>query len=156
VLLAIVRGTIVRLLSKNIMQQPEKCRNLYIGTHITMLIMDIALIAPIAYMVIGKLRYDFGMGPAIVMAAYTMYRLTMGIIHMVKCKKEENLLIKELRTINLQDALVALLTLQNALIIANGTEMTSMMGLTEWTSFGIWATILFFTIKSFTKVRNFK
>ena len=51
-----------------------------------MIFMDMCLIAPIAYMVIGERSYVYGLIPAIAMAAYTTYRITMGIINLVKCK----------------------------------------------------------------------
>lgn len=54
----------------------------------------------------------------------------------------------------MKDTLVSVLTLQNALIIANGNEMASMMRLTMWTSAGIWGIILFFTVKSFMMIRK--
>ncbi len=62
---------------------------------------------------------------------------------------EENLLVKELRTISLNDSLVALLSLQNALIIASGSEMRSMLQLTSVTSAVIWCTVVVNTVMSF-------
>lgn len=105
-------------------------------------------------MVIGARSYTYGMIPAISMAAYTTYRMTMSIIHYLKSKRNENRFIRVIRTINLQDTLVSVLTLQNALIIANGDDMASMMRLTMWTSAGIWGVILFFTVKSFMMIRK--
>ena len=119
-----------------------------------MIFMDMCLIAPIAYMVIGERSYVYGLIPAIAMAAYTTYRITMGIINLGKSRKQENILIKELRTVDLQDSLVAVLTLQNALIIANGSDMQAMLALTAWTSAGIWLMIVIFTVKSFLYVRH--
>ena len=123
-------------------------------THILMIFMDMCLIVPIAYMVIGERSYEYGIIPAIAMAAYTTYRVIMGIINLGKSKKQENILIRELRTVNLQDSLVAALTLKNALIIANGSDMQSMLALTAWTSAGIWLMIVIFTVKSFLYVRH--
>lgn len=156
-LLAIVRGIVVHSQRSSKMtdnyKDNETNRKIYIRTHIIILFMDICLIAPIAYMVIGERSYEYGLIPAITMAAYTTYRVTMGVINFIKSRKQENILIKALRTVNLQDSLVALLTLQNALIIASGSGMKSMMVLTAWTSAGIWLAIIFFTVKSFLDVR---
>ena len=44
--------------------------------------------------------------------------------------------------------------LQNALIIANGSDMLSMLTLTAWISAGIWLMIVIFTVKSFLYVRH--
>ena len=158
VLLAIVRGIVVHSQRKvsvaDNQKKQEQYKRIYFKTHILMIFMDMCLIAPIAYMVIGERSYEYGLIPAIAMAAYTTYRITMGIINLGKSRKQENILIKELRTVNLQDSLVAVLTLQNALIIANGSDMQSMMTLTAWTSAGIWLMIVIFTVKSFLYVRH--
>lgn len=158
VLLAIIRGIVVHSQRKvNVadnQKKQEQYKRIYFKTHILMIFMDMCLIAPIAYMVIGERSYEYGLIPAIAMAAYTTYRITMGIINLGKSRKQENILIRELRTVNLQDSLVAVLTLQNALIIANGSDMQSMLALTAWTSAGIWLMIVIFTVKSFLYVRH--
>lgn len=158
VLLAIVRGIVVhsqrKVSASDNQKKQEQYKRVYFRTHILMIFMDMCLIAPIAYMVIGERSYEYGLIPAIAMAAYTTYRITMGIINLGKSQKQENILIKELRTVNLQNSLVAVLTLQNALIIANGSDMQSMLALTVWTSAGIWLMIVIFTVKSFLYVRH--
>ena len=158
VLLAIVRGIVVHSQRKvndaDNQKKQEQYKRIYFKTHILMIFMDMCLIAPIAYMVIGERSYVYGLIPAIAMAAYTTYRITMGIINLGKSRKQENILIRELRTVNLQDSLVAVLTLQNALIIANGSDMQAMLALTAWTSAGIWLMIVIFTVKSFLYVRH--
>ena len=152
VLLAIVRGIVVhsqrKVSAADNQKNQEQYKRIFFKTHILMIIMDMCLIAPIAYMVIGERSYEYGIIPAIAMAAYTTYRVIMGIINLVKSQKQENILIKELRTVDLQDSLVAVLTLQNTLIIANGSDMQSMLVLTAWTSAGIWLMIVIFTVKS--------
>ena len=158
VLLAIVRGIVVhsqrKVSAADNQKNQEQYKRVYFKTHTLMIIMDMCLIAPIAYMVIGERSYEYGLIPAIAMAAYTTYRVIMGIINLGKSQKQENILIRELRTVNLQDSLVAVLTLQNALIIANGSDMQSMLALTAWTSAGIWLMIVIFTVKSFLYVRH--
>ena len=158
VLLAIVRGLVVHSQRKvsvaDNQKKQEQYKRIFFKTHILMIFMDMCLIAPIAYMVIGERSYEYGLIPAIAMAAYTTYRITMGIINLGKSRKQENILIRELRTVNLQDSLVAVLTLQKALIIANGIGMQSMLALTAWTSAGIWLMIVIFTVKSFLYVRH--
>ncbi len=155
VLLAVVRRIVVRSQRKTVDKNQEKIiKKTYAVTHIILILMDVALVVPIALMVIGARNYTYGMIPAISMAAYTTYRMTMSIIHYLKSKRNENRFIRVIRTINLQDTLVSVLTLQNALIIANGDDMASMMRLTMWTSAGIWGVILFFTVKSFMMIRK--
>lgn len=156
VLLAIVRRIIIRSQRKtgDKNQDKEIIKKTYVVTHIILIIIDMALVVPISLMVIGARNYTFGMIPEITMSAYTTYRMTMSIIHYLKSKINENHFIRVIRTINLQDTLVSVLTLQNALIIASGDEMASMMRLTMWTSAGIWGIILFFTVKSFMMIRK--
>ena len=156
VLLANVRRIIVRSQRKTVDKNQDKeiIKKTYAVTHIILILIDLALVVPISLMVIGARNYTYGMIPAIAMAAYTTYRMTMSIIHYLKSKRNENHFIRVIRTINLQDTLVSVLTLQNALIIANGDDMASMMRLTMWTSAGIWGIILFFTVKSFMMIRK--
>ena len=156
VLLAVVRRIIVRSQRKTVDKNQDKeiIKKTYVVTHIILILIDLALVVPITLMVIGARNYTYGMIPAISMAAYTTYRMTMSIIHYFKSKRNENRFIRVIRTINLQDTLVSVLTLQNALIIANGDDMASMMRLTMWTSAGIWGVILFFTVKSFMMIRK--
>jgi len=106
VLLAVVRGIIVLTERKFDNDDYNGKRRVYIITHIVMILMDLCLIAPIAFMVMGERTYGFGMIPAITMAAYVTYRITMGIIQFSVSKKQENILVKELKVINLQDGLV--------------------------------------------------
>ena len=156
VLLAVVRRIVVRSQRKTVDKNQDKeiIKKTYVVTHIILILIDVALVVPISLMVIGARNYTFGMIPAIAMAAYTTYRMTMSIIHYLKSKRNENRFIRVIRTINLQDTLVSALTLQNALIIANGDDMASMMRLTMWTSAGIWGVILLFTVKSFMMIRK--
>ena len=118
------------------------------------LLMNLTVSVMIFYMIYVNRFVRHHEVATIAMAAYTTYRMTMSIIHYVKSKRKENHLIRVIRTINLQDTLVSVLTLQNALIIANGDEMASMVRLTMWTSAGIWGIILFFTVKSFMMIRK--
>ncbi len=152
-LLTIVRGIIVLSQRSHNAHDIDKNRRICIRTHILMIVMDLCLIAPIAFMVMGERTFKYGLIPAIAMAAYTTYRITMGVIQYRSSRKHENLLVKELRVINLQDALVAVLSLQNALIIANGSSAKSMILLTGWTSVAIWLIIVSFAVRSFLGVR---
>lgn len=123
-------------------------------TYLLLLVMDVSLIGPIYVMVSGERSYTYGLMPAIAMAAYTTYRITISIIHFRKSRKKDKSLLFELRMINMTDALVAVLSLQNALIIANGGMNEGMRTLTAWTSGGIYLVIVLITILSFIKVQR--
>jgi len=148
-LLAVVRAILLR--TRNNSQ-----RKVHIGTHLLLLLMDISLIVPLYVMVNGERSYTYGLIPAIAMAIYTTYRIIMGIINFRKSRKTDNPLVAELRMINLTDALIAVLSLQNALIIANGGMYGGMKTLVAWTSGGIYLIIVILTIMSFISVKKIK
>ena len=118
----------------------------------TLLAMNIVLIAPISLMVLMQKPTNMGLIPAIAMAAYTTYKITMAIVNMRRCRVYHPL-IHELRTINLIDAFVSILTLQNTLIMVNSDagEGSSMITLSAISSTLIYLTIIIITIKLFIK-----
>ncbi|MEE3488940.1 MAG: hypothetical protein VZT48_12645 [Bulleidia sp.] len=134
----------------------QRQRKVYLWTHIVLLALNLSLIVPIASMIRGQRQYTLGMIPAIAMAAYTTYRVTVSVRHFKRSRRMENPLIAELRTINMIDALVAILTLQNALIMANGGQNEKMRLVTAWTSGAIFLLILLFTVISFVSIRRYR
>lgn len=129
-------------------------RAVYIRTHIFLILMSVSMIFPIALMVNGKREYPYGLIPAIAIAAYTTYRITMASIQLRKSRTSSSLLVRELRTINFVDALVAVITLQNTLIMANGGMTGGMKTLCAWTNAGIYFLMLFAIICSFSFVKR--
>ena len=146
-LLATIRAILIGTRRKN-------QKTIRMITYLLLLVMDVSLIGPIYVMVSGERSYTYGLIPAIAMAAYTTYRITISIVHFRKSRKKDNSLLFELRMINMTDALVAVLSLQNALIIANGGMNEGMHTLTAWTSAGIYLAIVLITIMSFIKVQR--
>lgn len=146
-LLATIRAILIGTRRKN-------QKTIRMITYLLLLVMDVSLIGPIYVMVSGERSYTYGLIPAIAMAAYTTYRITISIVHFRKSRKKDNSLLFELRMINMTDALVAVLSLQNALIIANGGMNEGMHTLTAWTSGGIYLVIVLITIMSFIKVQR--
>ena len=126
----------------------------YFATHMVLILMNISLVVPAAVMVTGGRSYTYGLIPAIAMAAYTTYRITMSIIHYRKSRHNANILAAELRTINVIDSLVAVLTLQNALIVTNGGMTDAMQTLSAWTSAGILVIIAVITVQSLLRIRR--
>ena len=72
----------------------------------------------------------------------------MASIHLKKRTLSSNGLVRLLRTINFIDALVAILTLQNTLIMVNSDEsgLSEMLPLTAITSGAIWLFILVLSV----------
>jgi uncharacterized membrane protein len=119
-------------------------------THCMMFVMNASLIVPIIVMIKGDRKYNWGLIPAIAIASYTFYRIVMAIINYVKSRRNDNFLIRQLRTFNLIDSLVALLTLQNTMIIANEGEIAGgMKSLSIISSVLIWLVIVVVSVRSF-------
>lgn len=127
-LLMTIRGMILltehrnRRKSKN---EQDLCRRrIFLVSSVLLLILDLALILPIAMMVVMDKPVTMGLIPAIAMGAYTTWKITMASIHIRRQRHRSggNLLVAALRTINFIDALVAILTLQNTLIMVAGAE----------------------------------
>ncbi|MCR5153268.1 MAG: hypothetical protein K6B75_00320 [Lachnospiraceae bacterium] len=159
ILLTFLRGTIAFFQRKDVYRNEEESemlmRKVSKYTHIVMLVLNLSLIVPIAIMVKGERGYEFGLIPAIAMAAYTTFRLTTSIINLRKSKKGYNCLVRELRAINLVDTLVAVLSMQNAMLIANGENMSAGVNfLSAYSSAGIFALIVFITIHSMVTNRE--
>ena len=60
--------------------------------------------------------------PSIAVALYVTIKTSVTITQFIKKRKEKNILYRELRTINLMDITVSILTLTNTLIAVNSTE----------------------------------
>lgn len=158
ILLAVVRGVVVNAQRK--INGGKNCgekyiKRIYCSTHIILFAINIALIVPIAVMIKGNREYNLGIIPAIAMATYTTYRVTMAVINLKKSRKSKSLFIRELININFIDALVSVLLLQNTLIIANEGKMTEEMStLSIVSSTAIWIAIAVITAMSFARAER--
>lgn len=112
-LLVFVRGIILSAVRKSSERSDsEKMHIRYRAFQLSammLLLLNLALICPIALMVTFEKPVNMGMIPAISMAAYTTYKVTMASIHIrtQKSRTNKNILIAELRAINFIDALVS-------------------------------------------------
>ena len=105
--------------------EQNRCRRrTFLVSSFLLLALDLALILPIAMMVVLDKPVSMGLIPAIAMATYTTWKITMASIHIRRQRHRSggNMLIAELRTVNFIDALVAILTLQNTLIMVKRSE----------------------------------
>lgn len=158
-LLAVIRGTIL-LTEENNRARDEKrkseCRQrTFIISSAMLLLLNWSLILPISLMVVLKKPVNMGLIPAIAMAAYTTYKITMASIHIRRQKhsNHNNILVTELRMINFIDALVSVLTLQNTLIMVNQTKSNDndMLALTAVSSAVIYIVIIYITVHMLIK-----
>ena len=84
-----------------------------------------------------------GLIHAIALAAYATWKITMAIINFFRRRRSRDLVVRQLRTINLMDALVSILTLQNTLIMVNSqSNPRSMLTLAAISSTGIFLIII--------------
>ena len=96
---------------------------------VLLLILNISLIVPVTLMVLQKKPVHLTLIPAITMAVYTTYKITMASVNLRRSQKTSDPLIRLLRTISFVDALVSILTLQNTLIMVTTTGDTGEMQL---------------------------
>lgn len=117
--------------------------------------MDFALMLPIALMVVQAKPVNMGQIPSIAMAAYTTCKIVMAFIHIRRkeYRSSRNILVTELRTINVIDALVSVLTLQNTLIMVNQTKDGSqdMFRVSAASSAMIYIAVIVITIRMLQK-----
>lgn len=127
-LLMAIRGMVLFTEHRNRLRdeaEQNRCRRrTFLVSSFLLLALDLALILPIAMMVVLDKPVSMGLIPAIAMATYTTWKITMASIHIRRQRHRSggNMLIAELRTVNFIDALVAILTLQNTLIMVKRSE----------------------------------
>lgn len=123
-LLLSVRGIIIAA-EKRVRNESDEIKErsrkkTFIATSVILFLISIALVVPVSLMVLKQKEVNIGLIPAITVAAYTTYKVTFSIINYVRNRKNKNLSLRQIRTINLIDATLSVLTLQNTLIMVNG------------------------------------
>ena len=153
-LLVVIRGIILlteyRIKSEREEEKQRRRRKTFLITSVLLLLLNLSLMLPISLMVLLQNQVNIGKIPAIAMAAYTTYKITMALIH-IRRQKIYHVLIRELRTINLIDTLVSILTLQSTLIMVNSgpAEETNMLTLSSISSAAIYIVIIIVTVRLF-------
>ena len=158
-LLVVVRGIVLVTEKRNrtrLEAERNRCRRrAFLITSVLLLVMDLALILPISMMVVLDKPVSMGLIPAIAMAAYTTWKITMASIHIGRQRRRSggNVLVAELRTVNFIDALVAILTLQNTLIMVKraAADENAMLPVSAASSGVIYAVIVAITIRKLQK-----
>ena len=132
--------------------EQDRCRRqTFLISSVLLLALDLALIGPVSMMAVLDKPVSMGLTPAIAMAAYTTWKITMASIHLSWQRRRGggSLLVAELRTVNFIDALVAILTLQNTLIMVERTaeDETAMRTVSAVSSAVLYAVIVAITIR---------
>ena len=105
--------------------------------------LNLVLVAPVTLMSRFQRPVGIGLIPAIATAAYATWKITMALVNFRRRRGIRDLVIRQMRTINLIDALVSVLTLQNTLIMVNTKDGgAGMLTLTAVTSAAIMLTVL--------------
>lgn len=108
----------------------------FLITSVLLFLISLALVVPVSLMVMHRKTVKLDMITGIAVATYTTYKVTLSIINYVKNKDNENLSVRQIRTINLIDAILSILTLQNTLILINNDgDNQSLFILTAISSF---------------------
>ena len=108
-----------------------------------LLILNLALVAPIALMARMERPVNMGLIPAIATATYATWKITLALIRYCRRSRGGNGFMAQLRTVGLVDALVSVLTLQNTLImVKNSGDGRSMLTLAALSSAAIFIGIV--------------
>lgn len=153
-LLMVIRGIVLLTEMRNqtrLAAEQNRCRRrIFLISSVLLLVLDLTLILPISMMVVLDKPVSMGLIPAIAMAVYTTWKITMASIHVGRQRRRSggNILVAELRTVNFIDALVAILALQNTLIMVKRTTMdeNAMLPLSAASSAVIYAVIVVITV----------
>ena len=146
IFLTALRGMIIASEKRiGLSAEKEKARNkIYLCSSVLLLVLNLSLFVPVTLMVKQQKPVMMALIPAIAMAAYTTYKITMASVHMKKSRRSMDCLVRLLRRINFIDALVSILVLQNTLIMVNSKGNSGrMLPLTAVTSAVILLGVLF-------------
>lgn len=158
-LLMVIRGIVLLTEKQNRTRseaEQNRCRRrTALISSILLLALDLALILPISMMTVLDKPVSMGIIPSIAMATYTAWKITMASIHIARQRRRSrgNILVAELRTVNFIDALVAILTLQNTLIMVNQTtgDKHAMLPVSAASSAVIYVVIVTITLRMLQK-----
>lgn len=115
-----------------------------------MIVIDLSLIVPMFLMVLYPNEVKMGIIPAITIATYTTYKITIALIHFRK-KSEDNAIIRFVKELSVVEAFVSILMLQHTLIMVNGGMNTDMRVLSSISSAIILSIVMLFSVINLIK-----
>lgn len=135
-----------RTINRSVVNDAKRKRRvsnkIYISQCVILFLTGVALIAPVSHMVLQKKQVNYSTVPAIAMAAYTTFKISVAVYNYVKTRRNYGLFVKMLKNISLADALVSVLVLQYTLVMIFGNGVTGdMFTLCAITTFFIWGFI---------------
>ena len=156
-LLILIRGTLIFSERANARKtDPDRIardrKRTVTGASVLLLFLNFSLVVPFELMVMQERPVSLTLIPAIAMATYTFYKITVASMNLKKKNKSDNPTVRLLRTINFVDALVSIAVLQNTLIMVNaGSDRGSMLTLTAITSGALWTAIMILSVSTLIK-----
>ncbi len=151
-LLVALRSVALLSEKKALKRESDGCENgfrlrMYLVCSGLLLVLNLCLIGPVALLVRQEKSVDMTMIPAIAMAAYAFYKITLASINLAKRRRSANCLVRLLRAINFIDALLSIATLQNTLImVATTGDKKTLLPLTATTSGLIWLAVVVLSV----------
>ncbi len=124
---------------------------------VLLLLLNVALIAPVTILALSKKQVYLPMWVAIAEASYTFYKVIACIYSFAKSRKSANLSIKGIKNLNLTSATVSMLSLENTMILTFSEEPNTMQLLMIMSAFVVMLinlSIAILTYKSGKKLVN--
>lgn len=110
---------------------------------VILMLIDLALLAPVTLMVTQQRTIDYGTIPAIATAAYTTYKVAIATKNYNAARKQSNMSIMTLKRINFKEAMASVLALQYILVMTFGNGVDSeMLPVCASSTFFIWAALV--------------
>lgn len=121
-ILVLIKSIILIYISKS--KNRSKDKIIFYLTKTLLFLLNISLIIPIVLMILNKRIVKISFIFSIVIALYVTIKTTKSIVLFIKRRKEKDVLLKELKVIDLIDSVISILTLQNTLISINSNEIS--------------------------------
>lgn len=120
------------------LDKDKKRAKMFIFGGVLMLCLSIALAGPVTMLALSKKQVVLPMWVAIADATYVFYKLTMCIIAFVKTRQNNVLSVKGIKNLNLTTVSVALLSLENTMILTfSESSDNSMLVITILTALSV-------------------
>lgn len=130
-------------------QNSKKRRVIIFASYCLLFLITASMIGPAIILLKNNREYNYGKIIAITFAAYTTFSLIISLVNLKKTSLSNNLIVKQIRLINLISTLMSIIVLENTLILANGSYSYNMKLVSFYSSLIIMLIILILIIKSF-------
>lgn len=108
---------------------------IYIASGAVLFAFELAMVIAVTEMIIGDRPVQGGEISAITTAAYTFYKAVMAIIHLVRARRHGGPVAQALRTVNIADACISMVSL-TVLLIATFGDGAGMIAMKASVGFG--------------------